>query len=1060
MKSCVSLLVGSIIGIIAFFCSSGFVRANEIFSDNFSNSSIDSHWNVNVNPGGTVNLQQNSLLYISSVSGLSSPYIYLQGVTIPNNNYRINIRFKLSGSYNYGGGIIFSTKLLQNLTPVSLREGDAIFHIWPGLSNIGISSSVCSQESLNCSDIQNSKVITSVGLDTWNSLEIYSDENNVYRLFLNGELIYTSKPSSLKISNIWFGNPERRTNNTKRPDIYIDYLNIYSPTTNTNRPTIIIPGLGASWNVGAIISGKDEGIWEIPTFINSYNGLKSSLVNAGYIENNSFFVFPYDWRRPLSILAERLNAFINEKIPPGEKVNLVGHSMGGLVARSYAQNFGVSRVNRIVTVGSPNMGVAEAYGVWEGATVWNDVWWAKLALDLTTHFGGLPNEQVQTLRNLAPSIKDLLPTYNYLKLGNTLLLSSTLNQRNDYLNNLNLNASPINYLTTAMFSNDLPTNSIINIMARSPEDISLNKWVDGKPIENPFETTSGDGTVIETSAKGPFLKTIQGRWWHNELVTSKENIQKIFGVLGLDVNKALEGIKDSQKNVFVAALRSPGKLEICNLQLTLCNSDLGGIYFPDNKLFILPGYNNENLIVRVKENNDQGKYELHLGNISGTSYWTVIDGDLNKDGQVDFYNIQSDGQNISAILETPPTISVNNSITNNNSPKLTGSVDDYAAVISINIAGKIFTADNNGDGTWKLADNIIVPFLADGIYNVTAKATDSVGKVGVDSTTNELTVDTITPTAAFKHYIDGTEFVGGIAYINKLNRLSFTGVYLDASPSSQLLKDSYVIFDEQNDGSFNFSQNGKKAYCSWRTKPNLVDLSGNIFSLFIKESFTKCIDDLNEGGYYMAHQVYDNAVRRDIPSITQFRDVLGLHFIIDKTPPVTTVSGIGSVWHKEPVTINFICTDSGRSGCNKTFYAINGGSISEGSSVTLSQEGQYTITYFSTDLAGNSETVRRTGIVKVDTTAPKSPRLFATDFGQRIWLSWLPVKTAFGYNIYYGSRSDQLTNRINTHSLYWVSNNLLPGKYFVTVTALDSAGNESVKSNVVQVKIDKKWWKW
>ncbi|HSV95141.1 MAG TPA: hypothetical protein VLH94_04200 [Spirochaetia bacterium] len=246
MKSCTTLLVGVIIGIITFFSFTSSIRANEILNDDFS--SINStNWVVNVPSGGTVDIQQNSFLHIFSQNGTASPYIYLKNVTIPENSFRINVRFMFSGPLNYGAGIVFSNKLLQNGTTTSLREGDTIFQIWPSsATTIGISSSICPLSVPSCVDTQNSTIITSVNLNTWNTFEIFSDENNSYRLYLNGSQIFITKPSSLKISNIWFGNPENRTNSTKRPEINIDYLNIFSSNNNLVRSTIIIPGLGAS----------------------------------------------------------------------------------------------------------------------------------------------------------------------------------------------------------------------------------------------------------------------------------------------------------------------------------------------------------------------------------------------------------------------------------------------------------------------------------------------------------------------------------------------------------------------------------------------------------------------------------------------------------------------------------------------------------------------------------------------------------------------------------------------------------------------------------------------
>lgn len=195
------------------------------------------------------------------------------------------------------------------------------------------------------------------------------------------------------------------------------------------------------------------------------------------------------------------------------------------------------------------------------------------------------------------------------------------------------------------------------------------------------------------------------------------------------------------------------------------------------------------------------------------------------------------------------------------------------------------------DGTRGIWNQSLVPSeytgsLNEGTHYVKVRARDKAGNVSAWSSECAITLDTKAPTATFKHYINGVEFTGAIARVNNVNKLSFTGEYRDAEPSSGLLKDSYVIFDAQKDGSFAFMNNGAKAYCGWRQAPNLVEgLSGTSTSVTEQVSFTNCISSLPDGEYYMSHQVYDHAVRKDIPSITQFRDVLGLHFIIDKTAP-------------------------------------------------------------------------------------------------------------------------------------------------------------------------------
>jgi hypothetical protein len=323
---------------------------------------------------------------------------------------------------------------------------------------------------------------------------------------------------------------------------------------------------------------------------------------------------------------------------------------------------------------------------------------------------------------------------------------------------------------------------------------------------------------------------------------------------------------------------------------------------------------------------------------------------------------------------TPPIITVNSYVTNDKTPILKGTIDDNSASISVEINGITYLATNNNNGNWTL--DTIASNIADGTYDVIATATDIAGNIGTDSTTNELTIDSVAPKAIYQNYIDGTLFAGPIAYTNDLSKLTFTAEYTDTSPSSGLLKDSYVIFDAQDDHSFKFSQNGAKSYCSWRKEPNLVTgLSGDNYSLTTPENFSNCISSLADGEYYMTHQVYDNATRQDVPSITQFRDVLGLHFIIDTIDPTSTITtptdsqyfndtigitgntqdanGVSSVNLSYSPYINGICSDTYLP--ITTIIGDSSTSFSWSYDWTPTTEGIYCLKAAGVDIAGNSE---------------------------------------------------------------------------------------------------------
>lgn len=63
----------------------------------------------------------------------------------------------------------------------------------------------------------------------------------------------------------------------------------------------------------------------------------------------------------IDVFADQLAARIENICRGGQKLVLVGHSMGGLVCRAYVDKYGVKFVRRVVTLGSPHHGTVLAY---------------------------------------------------------------------------------------------------------------------------------------------------------------------------------------------------------------------------------------------------------------------------------------------------------------------------------------------------------------------------------------------------------------------------------------------------------------------------------------------------------------------------------------------------------------------------------------------------------------------------------------------------------------------------------------------------------------------------
>ncbi|QNX88331.1 BapA/Bap/LapF family large adhesin [Acinetobacter seifertii] len=109
---------------------------------------------------------------------------------------------------------------------------------------------------------------------------------------------------------------------------------------------------------------------------------------------------------------------------------------------------------------------------------------------------------------------------------------------------------------------------------------------------------------------------------------------------------------------------------------------------------------------------------------------------------------------------TAPVVALDDVLTNDSTPALSGTVNDPTATVVVTVDGVNYPAVNNGNGTWTLADNTL-PVLSDGPHTVTVTATDPAGNVG--TTGAVVTVDTIAPTVALSDVItnDSTPALSG-----------------------------------------------------------------------------------------------------------------------------------------------------------------------------------------------------------------------------------------------------------------------------------------------------------
>lgn len=121
------------------------------------------------------------------------------------------------------------------------------------------------------------------------------------------------------------------------------------------------------------------------------------------------FLFPYDWRVDIRETAGELAAFVEEVLgrtrllkhyEPDEvnRVDLVGHSMGGLVITEYLARAGDhAPVGKVATLGTPFLGSIEAV--------------VKITTGMSLLGGKVPRERERKAARTTPSVYQLFPTF-------------------------------------------------------------------------------------------------------------------------------------------------------------------------------------------------------------------------------------------------------------------------------------------------------------------------------------------------------------------------------------------------------------------------------------------------------------------------------------------------------------------------------------------------------------------------------------------------------------------------------------------------------------------------
>jgi hypothetical protein len=474
----------------------------------------------------------------------------------------------------------------------------------------------------------------------------------------NPEITFTSdEPNIIKMSGRAYNTVDCKLNYKK----------------NSKNPVIIIPGILSSYlnrndddktelwpNLKKIILnlGRDKFLDELslnqigqinfsyplalPTDIirslggkDFFAGLISELESVGYVENENIFVFPYDWRLDIRSSVDDLPSEIlvtlKEKIDnvlaqtSSEKVDIIAHSMGGLLVKQYILEYGSEeKIEKFVDIGTPHLGAPNAF----------KTLFAGDNLGIKFGFLGLNTLEVKKIIRNMPSAYQLLPNENYLDddlpdyryfvydmvdydndgvRGRLNLEQSNNFLKNSGVNNILLDIAPHVHDDLDSLVIDSAKIKTFNLVGCGTPTVG-KIFVTGRDRKGPiFDLAyiSGDGTVPERSARS---FTADNEYQFSGLIhaemSSHPKVRNVVSSILLEDN--LEIIDDSNCEIAdsnLYSVRGPVKIEVPEGEVYPLYDEIF-----DNTFFVTSADNHEPVIISAS---DTGKFSAKVKKMRG-----------------------------------------------------------------------------------------------------------------------------------------------------------------------------------------------------------------------------------------------------------------------------------------------------------------------------------------------------------------------------------------------------------------------------------------------------------
>ncbi|PJA51116.1 hypothetical protein CO168_01525 [Candidatus Shapirobacteria bacterium CG_4_9_14_3_um_filter_36_12] len=633
-----------LVSLILTFCSPHYSLGITYFSDNFA--SDDSKWSFS--PGsvsdpnswsvgggvltGSVGYGENSYFYPIVSPSLLSDFV-LESDLMNTSGVDANIFFRqsLDNRFHYIVGFRFNdpnwSQDNNNIVLYKYENGYSLIDSYP---------SVSIPRSINITQ----NIWHKIRLEVFGrSIKVYLDNVLVINKYDSGTLLQAGK---IALQN-WGGNFSGSVINK------FDNFKISDSLTTQNK-IIFLPGMGGSWNERAMVLNEAvaQSDWRMTPFVKNYDLLFEGFEDNGLVKDTDYFVYNYDWRKPL---ADQVTDFNNYVVGLGvtgnEKVDVVGHSLGGIVGRIWTQE-NPDKVGKVITLASPNAGAVKVYEMWNGAKISDSVDPGSIALNVLLALQKKNNQtSVETIRAYVPALKDLLPTFNYLKKGGTVVVPPF----NNYLNDKNTSISSIFSQLQTITGIGFKTKEWINLTNRTVFDNVLGRWEQGRPAS--YVKTDGDATVLKKSASFVGDGNINVVANHGNVPDKSVNL--VLTELGL--GKTIATVVNSNFNGAVFYMGSPALMKV--------NCGSGDITETDGFVWMA----NKNIVdCMVKlTGTANGVYHLVMGNSADDESWKYTEGNISVGDTknisvnvVDFWYEQMLRETNSLLVTYPTNTNLNN----------------------------------------------------------------------------------------------------------------------------------------------------------------------------------------------------------------------------------------------------------------------------------------------------------------------------------------------------------------------------------------------------------------